>query len=186
MSNNLTLLQCSHVERQYELIRGLLAALPSEIVSATLLRPKASNATKPARAQSSDFDQFRIRVRVNDGESTLVEDLEKSRLAVVLYNETTLPTNLSLDYPTIALWDHRLTRLNRLAQSAYGSGGRLSPIQSSAESCASLIATHWNAVDEWWSSHDVRLVSRAIANTYARRVDAAVRITAVALKRVVA
>jgi len=91
-----------------------------------------------------------------------------------------------MDYPTIALWDHRLTRLNRPARSAYGWGGGLSPIQSSAESCAALIATHWNAIGEWWSSHDVRLVNRAIADTYARRADDATRATAEQLTGVVA
>jgi len=94
MSNNLTLLQCSHVERQNELIRELLAALPREIVDVTSLRPKASSAKKPARAQTSDFDQFRDQVNLSEGESTLSDDLAKCRLAVVLYNETTLPINL--------------------------------------------------------------------------------------------
>jgi putative transferase (TIGR04331 family) len=183
MSNNLSLLQCSHIAEQHAVIDALVDALPVAIRSRVVLRPKASGPRKPARAQGSDFGRFAKRVEVSDGICTLSEDLSRSRLAVVFYNETTLPMNLSSDFPTLALWRESFTRLAPDALAHYDALREGGILHESPESCARHIAAIWDDVAAWWNSASTRASRRGFAETYARRTEDLVRATARTLRR---
>jgi putative transferase (TIGR04331 family) len=183
MSNNLSLLQCSHIAEQHAVIDTLVDALPAAIRSRVVLRPKASGPRKPARAQGSDFARFAERMEVSEGTCTLSEDLSRSRLAVVLYNETTLPMNLSSDFPTVALWRASLTRLAPDALPHYEALRRGGILHESPESCARHIAAIWDDVAAWWNSATTKASRRGFVETYARRTDDLVRATARTLRR---
>jgi putative transferase (TIGR04331 family) len=183
MSNNLSLLQCSHVVEQHAVIDALVDALPAAIRSRVVLRPKASGSRKPARAQGSDFARFAERMEVSEGICTLSADLSRSRLAVVLYNETTLPMNLCSDFPTVALWRASFTRLAPDALAHYDALREGGILHESPESCARHIAAIWDDVAAWWDSATTRASRRGFAETYARRSEDLVRATARTLRR---
>jgi putative transferase (TIGR04331 family) len=181
MSNNLTLLQCSHIERQMHLIKSFTESLPAPIRDATTLRPKVVGPWKPARIQATDFALHHLSVRVSDGSLTLRQELARSRFALVLYNETTLPMNLSIDFPTIALWKSSLTRLNATAIPIYEQLSSAGILHHDPIACATHLRSIWGDVSGWWNSAHVSRTRRQVAETFAGRCDRQVHATAARL-----
>jgi putative transferase (TIGR04331 family) len=181
MSNNLTLLQCSHIERQMHLVKSFVESLPAHIRGVTTLRPKAAGPGTPARIQTSDFAAHHLSVPISDGSPTLQQELAHSRLAVVLYNETTLPINLSIDFPTIALWQSSLTRLNETATPIYEQLSRAGILHHDPIACATHLRSIWGDVSGWWNSAHVSRTRRQMAETFAGRCDRQVHATAARL-----
>lgn len=123
-----------------------------------LVRPKnASVLTKPARISSRQIsDLFEDLIKIDDGVFTLSQRLTECRLAVVTYNETTIPTNLKAGFPTIALWDSKYVRLNDQATDVYEKLREAKILFYSSSEAARHISEIWSDVECWWNSQMVR------------------------------
>ncbi|NBO39895.1 hypothetical protein EBU99_15130 [bacterium] len=109
-------------------------------------------------------------VNLDIGSESLERSLSESRLAVVTYNETTIPTNLIANFPTIALWDPNYVRLNDRATAVYEELLKAKVLFHSPTAAAQHISEIWSDVDEWWNSEVVQSARRNFCDHYAHKV----------------
>jgi putative transferase (TIGR04331 family) len=156
----------------FKFLDKFLSLLSDEILSLTIVRPKsASQVRKPARVSSSQTkDIFSTHTNIDGGEVGLNQRLKSCRLAVVTYNETTIPTNMMNGFPTIALWDPKYVRLNSQAEIVYNQMHDAKILFYSPQLAAEHITQIWSDVEGWWNSAQVRLARENYCNHYAHRV----------------
>ena len=156
----------------FNLLDEFLSLLSDEVRSQTIVRPKsASQVRKPARVSSGQAkDIFSTHTKIDGGEVGLNQRLKSCRLAVVTYNETTIPTNLMNGFPTIALWDPKYVRLNSQAEIVYHQMHETKILFYSPQLAAEHIMQIWSDVEGWWNSAQVRLARENYCNHYAHRV----------------
>jgi len=156
----------------YESINELLQALDVEKLSSVVVRPKVAHAKgKPARVSVSQIAEiFGNSFKLDFGSESLEYSLSESRLAVVTYNETTIPANLMANFPTIALWDPKHVRLNDRAAAVYDELLKAKILFHSPTDAAHHIATIWSEVDKWWSSKIVQSARLNYCDHYAHKV----------------
>jgi putative transferase (TIGR04331 family) len=147
-------------------------SLSDEVRSQTIVRPKsASQVRKPARVSSGQAKNiFSTHTKIDGGEVGLNQRLKSCRLAVVTYNETTIPTNIMNGFPTIALWDPKYVRLNSQAELVYHQMHETKILFYSPQLAAEHITQIWSDVEGWWNSPQVRLARENYCNHYAHRV----------------
>ncbi|NBY44712.1 MAG: hypothetical protein EBQ64_01805 [Acidimicrobiia bacterium] len=156
----------------FKILADLVSALPNHVLMKTLVRPKNASATrKPARVGAEQIlNIFDRNVEIDFGGQSLNQRLAKSRLAVVTYNETTIPTNLIANFPTIALWDPNYVRLNDRATAVYEELLKAKILFHSPTAAAQHISEIWSDVDEWWNSEVVQSARRNFCDHYAHKV----------------
>jgi putative transferase (TIGR04331 family) len=156
----------------YEGIKQFLQALDLEKLPNVVVRPKVAHAkTKPARVSVSQISEiFGNSIKLDFGSESLECSLSESRLAVVTYNETTIPTNLLVNFPTIALWDPKYVRLNDRAAAVYDELLKAKILFHSPTDAAHHIAAIWSEVDKWWSSKIVQTARLNYCDHYAHKV----------------
>ncbi|MFM9120631.1 MAG: hypothetical protein ACKOQT_09985, partial [Acidimicrobiaceae bacterium] len=143
-----------------------------EKLSSVVVRPKVAHAKgKPARVSVSQISEiFGKSFKLDLGSESLEYSLTESRLAVVTYNETTIPANLMANFPTIALWDPKFVRLNDRAAAVYDELLEAKILFHSPTDAAHHIATIWSEVDKWWSSKIVQSARLNYCDHYAHKV----------------
>ncbi|MFM8902160.1 MAG: hypothetical protein ACKOGG_02125 [Actinomycetota bacterium] len=109
-------------------------------------------------------------IQIDDCRASLEMELMKCRLAVVTYNETTIPTNMMADFPTIALWDAKYVRLNDQAETVYDQLRRAKVLFHSPQDAATHVNEIWSNVDAWWMSPEVRNARDRYCLHYAHKV----------------
>jgi len=156
----------------YVSINELLQALDAEKLSSVVVRPKIAHAKgKPARVSVSQISEiFGKSINLDLGSESLEQRLTNSRLAVVTYNETTIPANLMANFPTIALWDPKYVRLNDRATAVYDELLKAKILFHSPTDAAHHIAAIWPEVDKWWSSKIVQTARLNYCDHYAHKV----------------
>jgi len=156
----------------FKILADLVSALPKHIQTQTLVRPKNASVTrKPARVGAEQIlNIFDRNVEIDFGGQSLNQRLAKSRLAVVTYNETTIPTNLMANFPTIAFWDPRYVRLDDRAEAVYDELLKAKILFHSPTAAAQHISEIWSDVDEWWNSEVVQSARRNFCDHYAHKV----------------
>ena len=156
----------------FKFLDEFLVSLSDEVRSQTIVRPKsASQARKPARVSSGQAKNiFSTQTKIDGGEVGLNQRLKSCRLAVVTYNETTIPTNMMNGFPTIALWDPKYVRLNSQAEIVYYQMHEAKILFYSPQLAAEHITQIWSDVEGWWNSPQVRLARENYCNHYAHRV----------------
>jgi putative transferase (TIGR04331 family) len=156
----------------FKLLAGLIGALPSHVARKTLVRPKNASVTrKPARVGADQIlNIFDRNIEIDFGGQSLNQRLTNSRLAVVTYNETTIPANLIANFPTVALWDPKYVRLNDQATSVYDELQKAKILFHSQIDAAQHISYIWSDVDGWWNSEVVQSARLNYCNHYAHRV----------------
>ena len=156
----------------FKFLNKFLSLLSDEVRSQTIVRPKsASQVRKPARVSSSQAkDIFSTNTKIDGGDVGLNQRLKSCRLAVVTYNETTIPTNMMNEFPTIALWDPKYVRLNSQAEIVYHQMHEAKILFYSPQLAAEHITQIWSDVEGWWNSAQVRLARENYCNHYAHRV----------------
>ena len=156
----------------FKFLDEFLVSLSDEVRSQTIVRPKsASQARKPARVSSGQAKNiFSTQTKIDGGEVGLNQRLKSCRLAVVTYNETTIPTNMMNGFPTIALWDPKYVRLNSQAEIVYHQMHEAKILFYSPQLAAEHITQIWSDVEGWWNSAEVRLARENYCNHYAHRV----------------
>ena len=156
----------------YESINEFLHALDIGKLSSVVVRPKVAHAKgKPARVSVSQISEvFGKSIKLDLGSESLERSLSESRLAVVTYNETTIPTNLMANFPTIALWDPKYVRLNDRAAAVYNELLKAKILFHSPTDAAHHVATIWSEVDKWWSSKIVQSARLNYCDHYAHKV----------------
>ena len=153
----------------FKFLDELVSSLSSEVRAQTIVRPKSASQTrKPARVSSDQVvNIFSTSVDIDDGGVGLNQRLMSSRLAVVTYNETTIPTNMMFGFPTIALWDPKYVRLNTQAEEIYHKMLEAKILFYSPQLAAEHITRIWSDVENWWNSPQVRLARENYCNHYA-------------------
>ena len=156
----------------FKFLDEFLVSLSDEVRSQTIVRPKsASQARKPARVSSGQAKNiFSTQTKIDGGEVGLNQRLKSCRLAVVTYNETTVPLNMMNGFPTIALWDPKYVRLNSQAEIVYHQMHEAKILFYSPQLAAEHITQIWSDVEGWWNSPQVRLARENYCNHYAHRV----------------
>jgi putative transferase (TIGR04331 family) len=156
----------------FKLLADFVGALPNNVLSQTLVRPKNASATrKPARVGADQISSIFSRdIAIDFGGQSLNQRLKNSRLAVVTYNETTIPANLMANFPTIALWDPKYVRLNDRAAAVYDELLKAKILFHTPTDAAHHIATIWSEVDKWWSSKVVQSARLNYCDHYAHKV----------------
>ena len=153
----------------FKFLDELVSSLSGEVRAQTIVRPKSASQTrKPARVSSDQVvNIFSTPVDIDDGGVGLNQRLMSSRLAVVTYNETTIPTNMMFGFPTIALWDPKYVRLNTQAEEIYHKMHEAKVLFYSPQLAAEHITRIWSDVENWWNSPQVRLARENYCNHYA-------------------
>ena len=153
----------------FKFLDELVSSLSGEVRAQTIVRPKSASQTrKPARVSSDQVvNIFSTSVDIDDGGVGLNQRLMSSRLAVVTYNETTIPTNMMFGFPTIALWDPKYVRLNIQAEEIYHKMYEAKILFYSPQLAAEHITRIWSDVENWWNSPQVRLARENYCNHYA-------------------
>jgi putative transferase (TIGR04331 family) len=156
----------------FKLLADFVSALPNHVLTQTLVRPKNASATrKPARVGADQilniFDQ---NIEIDFGGQSLNQRLTNSRLALVTYNETTIPANLIANFPTVALWDPKYVRLNDRATSVYDELQKAKILFHSPLDAAQHISDIWSDVGDWWNSEVVQSARLNYCDHYAHRV----------------
>jgi putative transferase (TIGR04331 family) len=156
----------------FKILADLVSALPSQVAAKTLVRPKNASVTrKPARVGADQIlNIFDRNIEIDFGGKSLNQRLAKSRLAVVTYNETTIPTNLMVNFPTIALWDPKYVRLNDRAAAVYEELLKAKIFFHSPTDAAQHISEIWSDVDSWWNSEIVQSARLNFCDHYAYKV----------------
>jgi len=156
----------------FENLNKFVSSLETSVRANALIRPKNASATrKPARVGANQIVKiFSNPVSIDEGGQGLVQRLKNSRLAVVTYNETTIPTNMMADFPTIALWDAKYVRLNDQAEAVYDQLRRAKVIFHSPQDAAAHVNEIWSDVDAWWMSPEVRNARDRYCLHYAHEV----------------
>ena len=157
----------------FKLLADFVRALPNHVLTQTLVRPKNASVTrKPARVGADQIlNIFDRNIEIDFGGQSLNQRLAKSRLAVVTYNETTIPTNLMVNFPTIALWDPNYVRLNDRAAAVYEKLLKAKILFHSSTDAAQHISAIWSDVDSWWNSEIVQTARLNFCEHYAYKVQ---------------
>ena len=155
----------------FKLLDQFVSSLSGEVRAQTIVRPKSASQTrKPARVSSDQVvNIFSTSVDIDDGGVGLNQRLMSSRLAVVTYNETTIPTNMMFGFPTIALWDPKYVRLNTQAEEIYHKMHEAKILFYSPQLVAEHITRIWSDVESWWNSPQVRLARENYCDHYAHK-----------------
>jgi putative transferase (TIGR04331 family) len=156
----------------YTMLKQFLFSLKIDLLPSVVIRPKnASAVSKPARLSTKQISEVLDGFENLDaGKQSLEQSLSSCRLAVVTYNETTIPTNMMNEFPTIALWDPKYVRLNSQAEMVYHQMHEAKILFYSPQLAAEHITQIWPDVDGWWNSAQVRLARENYCNHYAHRV----------------
>ena len=156
----------------YSTLKQFLVFLKTDLLPSVVIRPKnASAISKPARLSTKQISEVLDGFENLDaGKQSLEQSLSSCRLAVVTYNETTIPTNMMNGFPTIALWDPKYVRLNSQAEIVYHQMHEAKILFYSSQLAAEHITQIWSDVEGWWNSAQVRLARENYCNHYAHRV----------------
>ncbi|MFZ9165864.1 MAG: hypothetical protein ACO22N_07330, partial [Ilumatobacteraceae bacterium] len=156
----------------FKLLADFVRALPNHVLTQTLVRPKNASVTrKPARVGADQIlNIFDRNIEIDFGGQSLNQRFAKSRLAVVTYNETTIPTNLMANFPTVALWDPNYVRLNDRAAAVYEELLKAKILFHSPTDAAQHISEIWSDVDSWWNSEIVQSARLNFCDHYAYQV----------------
>jgi putative transferase (TIGR04331 family) len=156
----------------YESINEFLQYLDIEKLSSAVVRPKNADPNrKPARVSAGQISVvLGESINLDLGSESLERSLSESRLAVVTYNETTIPINLMVNFPTIALWDPNYVRLNDRAATVYEELLKAKILFHSPTEAAQHISEIWSDVDSWWNSEIVQSARLNFCDHYAYQV----------------
>ena len=156
----------------YSILKHFLVSLRTDLLPSVMIRPKnASAISKPARLSTKQISEVLDGFENLDaGKQSLEESLSSCRLAVVTYNETTVPLNMMNGFPTIALWDPKYVRLNSQAEIVYHQMHEAKILFYSPQLAAEHITQIWSDVEGWWNSPQVRLAREDYCNHYAHSV----------------
>ena len=152
-------------------LNKLINLLPEDILKKTEVRPKNASAKgKPARVSALQVAELLDNlIEIDTGGLSLSEKQSQNRLSIVTYNETTIPTNLLVGYPTVALWDPKYVRLVSSAKNIYGSLLTAKILHHSPESAAQHLVDVWDDIDAWWTSEEVLQARETFCENFARR-----------------
>jgi putative transferase (TIGR04331 family) len=164
-------LQCLQSNSSYfDFLKKFIYSLPENILAQTEVRPKNANIIgKPARVSAQQISELLGNLtEIDTGEFSLSKMQSQSRISVVTYNETTIPTNLLAGYPTVALWDPKYVRLTSTAATIYNELFKAKILHYTPESAARHIADVWANVDLWWTSDEVLQARETFCENFAR------------------
>jgi putative transferase (TIGR04331 family) len=157
----------------YNSINEFLNTLDVEVLPTVVVRPKVADIKgKPARVSVVQISEIvGESIELDLGVKSLGNSLSKSRLAVVTYNETTIPKNLMANFPTVALWDPKYVRLNDRAAAVYEKLLKAKILFHSSTDAAQHISAIWSDVDSWWNSEIVQTARLNFCEHYAYKVQ---------------
>jgi putative transferase (TIGR04331 family) len=108
------------------------------------------------------------KVRTEYWEVPILEQFNKTRLAIFSYDSTGMLESLALNIPTMAFWQNDLDHLNDSAKSYYQILVDAGIVHLSAKSIARKVNEVWTDVDSWWSQDSIQLARKVFCDQYAR------------------
>jgi len=170
--NNFNLGNVHSNSSYYSVLSEFIGSIDARHHKSVVVRPKvASSVNKPARVSIEQVATLiGNQIQIDDCKASLETELMKCRLAVVTYNETTIPTNMIADFPTIALWDPKYVRLNDQAEAVYAQLCRAKILFYSPQAAAKHVNEIWPDIDAWWHSPGVRRARENYCLHYAHEV----------------
>ncbi|TRZ83596.1 MAG: hypothetical protein D4R92_00725 [Actinobacteria bacterium] len=152
-------------------IKLIISNLSSKVLDQTQVRPKnASSTNKPARVSGQQISEILGNgVEIDLGTLSLNETQSRNRISIVTYNETTIPTNILADFPTVAMWDPKYVRLTPAAAVIYDRLFETKILHYSAETVAQHVDEIWDDIDSWWQSPETTKARNLYCNYFARR-----------------
>jgi putative transferase (TIGR04331 family) len=111
---------------------------------------------------------FMPQIRTEYWDVPILQQYEKTRLAVFSYDSTGMLESLALNIPTMAFWQNGLDHLNDSAKSYYKCLIDAGIVHLSSESIAKSINTVWDDVDSWWSQDSIQFARKTFCDQYAR------------------
>jgi putative transferase (TIGR04331 family) len=108
------------------------------------------------------------KVRTEYWEVPILEQFNKTRLAIFSYDSTGMLESLALNIPTMAFWQNGLDHLNDSAKSYYQILVDAGIVHLSAKSIARKVNEVWTDVDSWWSQDSIQLARKVFCDQYAR------------------
>jgi len=106
-------------------------------------------------------------IKFDDIFSPLSSSMNRSRLAIVTYNGTTILEALASNFPVIAFWDYETRPLTKIAKEDYNLLVSVGILHYSPESAALLLNEIVDDITSWWSSDYLQKTRKYFCAKYA-------------------
>jgi len=106
-------------------------------------------------------------IKFDDIFSPLSSSMNRSRLAIVTYNGTTILEALASNFPVIAFWDYETQPLTKIAKEDYNLLVSVGILHYSPESAALLLNEIVDDITSWWSSDYLQKTRKYFCAKYA-------------------
>ena len=130
-------------------------------------------------------DQFPT-LRLDEGGSSILEEIRQSRLYISTYNATTFLESFTMNVPTVIYWNPHHWELRESARPYFEELKRVGIFHESPESAARHVAKIWEDVDAWWDTPAVRDVLEDFKSHYCHLPDNLLDRVELALRKVMA
>lgn len=110
-------------------------------------------------------NQFR-NLKIDYGKLPLISVLNDFKICVVSYNGTTMLETLSLNFPTIIFWDHKIENLDKRGLYYINILRSVGIFFDSAQAASEKINKIYKNVDLWWNTQKVQEARKIFCNQY--------------------
>ena len=107
-------------------------------------------------------------LNIYQGQKTMYQQLNESRLCIGTYNSTTDLETLSRNYPTITYFNPKLNELRESAQPYFDELRRVGIYHETPESAASKVNEVYADPQLWWNSSEVQDIRKKFCHRFAR------------------
>jgi len=125
-------------------------------------------------------------LRLDEGGSSIMEEIRQSRLYISTYNATTFLESFTMNVPTVIYWNPRHWELRESARPYFEALKRVGIFHETPESAARHVAKIWDDVDAWWDTQAVRAVLENFKAHYCHLPDNLLDRVELALRKVMA
>jgi putative transferase (TIGR04331 family) len=110
-------------------------------------------------------NQFR-NLKIDYGKLPLIKVLNDFKICVVSYNGTSMLETLSLNFPTIIFWDHKIENLDKRGLYYIKILRSAGIFFDSAQAASDKINKIYKNVDLWWNTQKVQEARKIFCNQY--------------------
>jgi putative transferase (TIGR04331 family) len=122
-------------------------------------------------------------VQFDKGSRSFRKAIQEAKLVVATYNATTFLETFSANIPTVIFWNPELWELNNEAEDYFQRLKSCNIYFDDPTNCASFINRHWDEIDSWWDSQEVRKAVVSFCDRYAYTGSNPISALSLTLKR---
>lgn len=164
-TSNIEVLFSRFLDEQFSFIGGL----ERRIFRQTVVRLMRNNLMIKSYIRSRWKRQFE-NLDIDFAESSILHQINKSRIVVFAYDSTGFLEMLNLDIPVIAFWQNKYDDKICEVRSLYRSLESVGVVHTSPLSAAQHVNKVWDNVNEWWDSQKVVDARLEFVNEFSRSV----------------